>query len=112
MEAARKIQYQNADCFMICIAVNMRDSFLNLQKWINEISAVAPEAPLYLILTKTDLDDKKVTFKELKAVQKANTRVLGVHETSSKTSLEDWSVHNAFKKTLGSALKFKVARAN
>ena len=36
----RKVQYQDADCFMICVACNVRESFDNIGKWKAEIMQV------------------------------------------------------------------------
>ena len=33
----RKVQYQNADCFMICVAVNSQTSFESIARWRAEI---------------------------------------------------------------------------
>ena len=51
----RKIQYQNADCFMICVASDKRDSFDNIPKWMAEIQLIEDKKPISLILTKSDL---------------------------------------------------------
>ena len=52
---SRKVQYQNADCFMICVACNLRTSFENIEKWRVEIQAVEQNKPIILVLTKSDL---------------------------------------------------------
>ena len=36
----RKVQYQDADCFMICVACNVRESYENIAKWKAEIMEV------------------------------------------------------------------------
>ena len=51
----RQVQYQNADCFMICVACNLRTSFENIEKWRAEIQAVEQNKPIILVLTKSDL---------------------------------------------------------
>ena len=51
----RKVQYQDADCFMICVACNIPESFDSIGKWKAEIKEVEPEKPIVLILTKRDL---------------------------------------------------------
>ena len=33
----RKVQYQDADCFLICVACNSNDSFESIPKWKAEI---------------------------------------------------------------------------
>ena len=67
----RKVQYQGADCFMVCVAVNQPSSFANIDKWRNEIQEVEPTKPIMLILTKSDMadliddEDAKVSFESL-----------------------------------------------
>ena len=53
----RKIQYKDADVFMICIATNSQTSFDNVPIWINEIKEVEQQKPVMLVLTKSDLKD-------------------------------------------------------
>ena len=36
----RKVQYQDADCFMICVACNVRESYESIGKWKAEIMEV------------------------------------------------------------------------
>ena len=36
----RKVQYQDADCFMICVACNVRESYDSIGKWKAEIMEV------------------------------------------------------------------------
>ena len=53
----QRAQSMNADGFMICVACSDRDSFGSIEKWMSEIQGVAPEKPIFLILTKNDLED-------------------------------------------------------
>ena len=67
----RKVQYQGADGFMICVACNSKTSFASVDKWRNEITEVEQDKPIMLILTKSDLEgalaeDQRVAFEELK----------------------------------------------
>ena len=52
----RPIAYNGADCFLICYAMNDRNSFKNAcSKWLNEIKNCASTAPCILVGTKSDL---------------------------------------------------------
>ena len=52
----RPIAYNGADCFIVCYAVNDRNSFKNAQtKWLQEIKNCAQAAPCILVGTKSDL---------------------------------------------------------
>lgn len=52
----RPIAYNGADCFIVCYAVNDRDSFKNAStKWLQEIKNCAQVAPCILVGTKSDL---------------------------------------------------------
>ena len=53
----RKVIYQGADVFMLCIAIDKKDSFDNIDFWVDEIRSEASQVPIYLILTKSDMDD-------------------------------------------------------
>ena len=107
----RKVQYQGADCFMICVACNQKSSFDNVDKWRNEIQEVEPSKPVMLILTKSDMadivdEDKLVTFESL-TTKSQTGGFQGACQTSSK-EWEDFNVHKAFNKTLITAYKAKT----
>ena len=53
----RKVQYQDADCFMICVACNALSSFESIEKWKAEIHEIDATKPILLIQTKKDLED-------------------------------------------------------
>lgn len=97
----RKVQYKEADVFMICVACNDRASFDSISKWRSEIQSEVQNAPIILILTKSDLEDaidEPVKFEELKEVYEAESYQAAM-KTSSK-EWEDFNVHKAFNKTL------------
>ena len=104
LQANRKVQYQGADCFMICVAVNKRSSFDNISKWKEEITSVIDNRPIFLILTKSDIDAPAVNLKDLKGVKDNDSSYVGVAKTSSK-EWDDFNVHKAFNKALGATLK-------
>ena len=67
----RATQYKNADVFMICVAVNSRDSFDNIINWKTEIYDVEQDVPIMLVLTKSDLAasgfvEDPVTYEQIK----------------------------------------------
>ena len=53
----RKVQYQGADVFMICVACNNPESLENVQRWKAEMQEIEPSKPIAIILTKQDLID-------------------------------------------------------
>ena len=107
----RKVVYQGADIFMICVACNARDSYQNIEKWRDEIMAAEPKKPIMLILCKSDIKDKEVTEKDLKDKQKEDNKYIGVKATSSK-EYDDHNVIKAFKFTLKKTFEIKYAADN
>ena len=104
----RKVQYKDADCFMICVACNLPTSLESVARWKAEIQEIEPEKPITLILTKSDLAefiDDAVTFTTIKEKRKDQNLTIAA-ETSSKV-WEDFNVHKAFNKTLTAAYEFK-----
>ncbi|CAM6032069.1 unnamed protein product, partial [Sphagnum compactum] len=51
----RRIIYRFADVFLLCYSVDNRESFMNLQKWANELRKECKEVPIVLCATKIDL---------------------------------------------------------
>ena len=51
----RQVCYNRTDCFMLCVAINNRTSFENINKWRAEIRQVCQETPIILVGTKKDL---------------------------------------------------------
>ena len=57
----RPIAYNGADAFIICYAVNDRNSFKNAcTKWLLEVKNCAAAAPCILVGTKSDLRKEAV----------------------------------------------------
>lgn len=53
----RKVQYKDADVFMICVAANNQESLESTLRWRSEIQEIESYKPIALILTKADLLD-------------------------------------------------------
>ena len=61
----RQIQYKGADIFIVTVATNAVDSLTSVPRWTNEIRTIRPNAPIMLVLTKSDLEsflDNPVTI--------------------------------------------------
>ena len=66
----RRVQYKDADCFMICVAANQPSSFEHISMWKHEIQEIEAEKPIALILTKGDLVEmveEPVTLEQIKS---------------------------------------------
>ena len=51
----RQVTYNRTDCFMLCFAVDNRNSFDNVQtKWKIELANSMPRTPILLVATKID----------------------------------------------------------
>lgn len=109
----RKVQYKDADVFMICVAANSHESLESVARWKSEIQEIEQEKPVALILTKSDLAeeiDEPVDLPMVKAKQKEMAFVMSA-KTSSKV-WEDFNVHKAFNRALTAAYQFKYEMDN
>jgi Ras-related C3 botulinum toxin substrate 1 len=56
--AFRPLSYENADCMLLAFSCDSRASYESVEaKWAAELRSTAPEAPIVLVCTKTDLRD-------------------------------------------------------
>ena len=104
----RKVQYQGADCFMICVACNQRSSLDAVGRWQAEIREIVHDRPIALVLTKSDLADNiddAVTGDEMN--DKMNEVGATLTALTSSKEWEDFNVHKAFNKMLASAYTYK-----
>ena len=97
--------FKSADAFIICIAANNRHSLQNIEKWTNMIDTLSSKAPLFLVLTKSDLKGA-VTLEQLRDIRNRDSRFQGAYKTSAKEWM-DFNVHKAFNKVLQSTLSIK-----
>ena len=56
--AHRTLVYDNADCFMLCVAADNRASFERINYFKNEIKLKCPNVPILLVATKYDLREE------------------------------------------------------
>ncbi|KAI6230882.1 hypothetical protein M3Y99_01016600 [Aphelenchoides fujianensis] len=56
-ERLRALSYGNADCVLLCFAVDSADSLENAKKWAREVRNFRPTVPIVLVANKTDLRD-------------------------------------------------------
>ena len=52
----RQNLYEIIDCFLICVSISNRRSWDEVSMWKNEIEERCPDAPIFLITTKNDLN--------------------------------------------------------
>ncbi|KAJ7777628.1 P-loop containing nucleoside triphosphate hydrolase protein [Mycena maculata] len=70
----RPLSYPQTDAFLICFAVDNRNSLENVrQKWIPEVNHFCPDVPVLLVACKTDL-------REDPRVQRRNRRIVTTEE--------------------------------
>ena len=97
---------------MLCVAVNNRTSYENVQRWKTEIRQVCKDAPIILIGTKSDLREASanpITQQDLE--NKANEQGFQAWcETSSK-NWEDYNVNKAFLKAIRTGFLNKYPEA-
>ena len=107
MNFTRRVQYQDADCFMICVPAN--SSLQNALFWLAEIREVQPTKPIALILTKSDLytadqqdsSEETLTMDDILNMKREHGLTLAA-KTSSK-AWEDLNVHSAFNRAIMAA---------
>ncbi|TMW52046.1 hypothetical protein DOY81_002898 [Sarcophaga bullata] len=98
--------YRSANGVIIVYDITSRDSFCNLQKWIEEVRRyTASNVMLIVVGNKSDLEDEReVDFDEAQQMCQYIPEVLFVLETSAK---ENRNVDDAFV-TLASELKRRI----
>ncbi|KAM7355472.1 RAS oncogene family member Rab19 [Cochliomyia hominivorax] len=98
--------YRSANGVIIVYDITNRNSFCNLQKWIEEVRRyTASNVMLIVVGNKSDLDDEReVEFEEAQQMCQNVPEVLLVMETSAK---ENRNIDDAFV-TLASELKRRI----
>ena len=103
--------YRNASLAIIVYAINSRDSFENIEMWLRELRTHSnPDAKVFLIGNKVDLDNERVITKEQgETFYKTNKLNLFI-ESSAKTGFNAKRVFiKAAKLLLDEHLKYKEA---
>jgi len=68
----RPLSYPQTDVFLVCFSVISTSSFENVKtKWVPEIQHHAPNVPILLVGTKTDLRKDENTIKQLDSRQQS-----------------------------------------
>jgi len=63
----RPLSYPGTDVFLICFSIFSPESFTNIsKKWLPEIRATCPDAPILLVGLKSDLRDKPDAIESLR----------------------------------------------
>ena len=80
--------YRNASLAMMVYAINSRESFNNINRWLKEIRIQShPDVKILLIGNKSDLENERVvSYEEAKKFQEEN-QILYFCETSAKSGL-------------------------
>jgi len=72
----RPLSYPQTDVFLVCFSVISSSSFENVKtKWVPEIQHHAPNVPILLVGTKSDLRKDQATIDQLTSRQQALVRV-------------------------------------
>jgi len=72
----RPLSYPQTDVFLVCFSVISTSSFENVKtKWVPEIQHHAPNVPIVLVGTKSDLRKDEKTVKQLESRQQSMVNV-------------------------------------
>ena len=79
-----KIYYKNSSCAFVVYDITERETFNNLEIWINECKKVAPETIIFVLIgNKSDLkDNRQVSYEEGETFAENNNMLF--FETSAK----------------------------
>ena len=101
--------YRNASLAIIVYAINSRDSFENIEMWLRELRTHSnPDAKVFLIGNKVDLDNERVITKEQGENFCKNNKLNLFIESSAKTGFNSKKIFiRAAKLLLDEHLKYK-----
>ena len=105
--------YRNSSLAMMVYAIDSRQSFLNLNIWLNEIKINSnPDVKIILIGNKVDLEnERKVSLEEARKYKEEN-HILYFEETSAKTGINVQEVFNEAARILYNEYKKYKTRGN
>ena len=98
-EEIMKNFYRSALCIFLVFSLDDENSFLNLDKWINDIKKINEnESPIIILIgnKKDKIDDRQITEEEIDKYCKQNG-IDTYFETSAKTGE---SIHELFKEVI------------
>jgi len=81
----RPLSYPQTDVFLVCFSVISNSSFENVKtKWVPEIQHHAPNVPILLVGTKSDLRKDDNTIKQLNSRQQSMVTVDGAQRMAKE----------------------------
>jgi len=81
----RPLSYPQTDVFLVCFSVISSSSFENVKtKWVPEIQHHAPNVPILLVGTKSDLRKDEQTIKQLDSRQQSMVKVDGAQQMAKE----------------------------
>jgi len=100
--------FKSAHGVVLAYSVNDRDSFNNLEDWIQQVRKyTAPDVSIVLVGNKSDMPDRTISFEEGKAVADANK--FHFFETSTK---DDKEIKPMFQAMLKDIIKRSESNIN
>ena len=88
-DRSRPLNYPDTDVFLVCFALNHRDSYDNIaERWALEVKHFGPQSPIVLVGTRLDLRDeaKKMHISYVEGLQlQREINAVKYLECSSKT---------------------------
>lgn len=103
----RPIYYRGAKGALLVFDITMRQSFVNVEKWYNQIRKYSGvDVPIVLVGNKLDLADSRVVSTDEVQVYSAQKN-MAYFETSAKT---DYAVNDVFQKLADKILAFELAK--
>ena len=105
--------YREAGLAMVVYEIDSRESFLNINQWMNELKKYSnPDVKIFLIGNKSDLvDERKVSYEEAKKFKEEN-QIVYFEETSAKTGLNAKEVFTEAARILFNEYKIFSMKAN
>lgn len=92
--------YKNSVCAMVVYDITNRDTFTNVQTWIEDCKNQSPKTVfLVLVGNKSDLDDKRAVKYE-EGIELANKNGMMFFETSAKTGFNVEEIFNSSAKAI------------
>jgi len=81
----RPLSYPQTDVFLVCFSVISKSSFENVKtKWVPEIQHHAPNVPIVLVGTKSDLRKDDSTIKQLNSRNQTMVTVENAHRMAKE----------------------------